>query len=171
MAEQYQKGNYVSYSTNGICRIDDIRQEAGIGKEPPKTYYILKPAADPGSTIFVPTTSPVLLAKMQKLPTREEVNAMILATLENNIPWEEDRKLRSAQFQVILKACDLKDLLRLVSCIYQKGQDLAARGKKLAASDEAVLRRAEGLIENELSFILELDKNQVGTYIQNKLSI
>ena len=170
MAEAYRKGDYVSYSCSGVCRIDDIRQESA-GKGEPKTFYILKPVADPGSTIFVPTSSPVLLAKMQRLPNKEEADALILSTKEDETPWIEDRKLRTAAFQTILKNCSLKELLGLVTCIYQKRADLAAKGKKLAASDESTLRRAETLIENELSFVLQLEGGQVGTYIREKLGI
>ena len=171
MAEAYRKGDYVSYSCSGVCRIDDIRQEAPAGKGEPKTFYILKPVADPGSTIFVPTSSPVLLAKMQRLPNKEEADAMILSTKEDEMVWIEDRKLRAAAFQTILKNCSLKELLGLVTCIYQKRADLAAKGKKLAASDESTLRRAENLIENELSFVLQLEGGQVGAYIREKLGI
>ena len=87
------------------------------------------------------------------------------------MPWIEDRKLRAASFQTILKACALKDLLRLVACIYRKRSELTAKGKKLAASDENTLRRAEGLIENELSFVLGLKGDQVGAYIREKLGM
>lgn len=171
MAEQYRKGDYVSYSCNGVCLIDDIRQDAPTGKGEPKTFYILKPVADNGSTIFVPTSSPVLLAKMQRLPNKEEVDAMILSTREDEMPWIDDRKIRAATFQTIVKACDLKELLGLVACIYRKRVDLTAKGKKLASSDENTLRRAEGLIENELSFVLQLKGDQVGAYIREKLAI
>lgn len=171
MAEQYRKGDYVSYSCSGVCLIDDIRQDAPAGKGDPKTFYILKPVADPGSTIFVPTGSPILLAKMQRLPSKEEADALILSTQEEEMPWIEDRKIRAASFQTILKACALKDLLRLVACIYRKRSELTAKGKKLAASDENTLRRAEGLIENELSFVLGLKGDQVGAYIREKLGM
>lgn len=171
MAEAYSIGDYVSYSSSGVCRIEDIRQEPPAGKEAPKTFYILKPLADPASTIFVPTSSPTLLAKMQRLPTKKEADAMILSTKEEEMPWIDDRKVRAATFQTIVKACKLKELLGLATCIYRKRSDLTTQGKKLSATDEAVLRRAEGLIENELSFALELQKEQVGAYIRETLSI
>ena len=170
MAEEYRKGDYVSYSCNGVCLVEDVRVDAPTGKGEPKTFYILKPVADQGSTIFVPT-SPTLLAKMQRLPSRGEVDALILSTKESALPWIEDRKVRAASFQTIIKACNLRELLELVSCIYQHGQALSAKGKKLTAADEAAMRRAEGLIENELSFVLQLSGDQVGTYIREKLAL
>lgn len=171
MAEQYRIGDHVSYSCNGVCRVDDIRADSPTGKGEPKTFYVLKPVADPGSTIFVPTGSAALLAKMQRLPTQEEIDRLILTTKEDELVWVEDRKLRSASFQAIVKACDLRELLRLVGCIYRQKLVLAEKGKKLAASDETALRRAEGLIENELSFVLQLSGDQVGAYIRQKLGI
>ncbi len=171
MAEEYRKGDYVSYSCNGVCLVEDIRVDAPTGKGEPKTFYILKPVADQGSTIFVPTSSPTLLAKMQRLPSRGEVDALILSTRESALPWIEDRKVRAASFQAIIKACNLRELLELVSCIYRHRVALSAKGKKLTAADEAAMRRAEGLIENELSFVLQLSGDQVGAYIREKLAL
>ncbi|MDO4516708.1 MAG: CarD family transcriptional regulator [Bacillota bacterium] len=171
MAEPYRIGDHVNYACSGVCRVADIRSDPPKAREAPKTFYILKPVADPGSTIFVPTTSQTLLAKMQPLPTREEVDRLILSTREETLAWIDDRKARAASFQALLKVCDLRELLRLVGCIYGQKQALAARGRKLAASDEAALRRAEGIIQNELSFVLQVPDDQVGAYIRQKLEI
>ena len=46
MAEEYRKGDYVSYSCNGVCLVEDVRVDAPTGKGEPKTFYILKPVAD-----------------------------------------------------------------------------------------------------------------------------
>lgn len=171
MAEQYRIGDHVSYSCNGVCLVADIRTDSPSGKEAPKPFYILKPVADPGSTIFVPTTSETLLAKMQRLPTQGEIDQLIRSTREEELAWVDDRKVRAASFQATIKACDLRELLRLVGCIYRKKQELADKGKKLAASDDATLRRAEGIIQNELSFVLQIPDDQVGAYIRAKLEI
>ena len=163
MAEEYRKGDYVSYSCNGVCLVEDVRVDAPTGKGEPKTFYILKPVADQGSTIFVPTSSPALLAKMQRLPSRGEVDALILSTKESALPWIEDRKVRAASFQTIIKACNLRELLEL-----DKSSQVLMFS---TAADEAAMRRAEGLIENELSFVLQLSGDQVGTYIREKLAL
>ena len=70
MAEAYRKGDYVSYSCSGVCRIDDIRQEAPAGKGEPKTFYILKPVADPGSTILCPPAARSFWLRCSGCPTR-----------------------------------------------------------------------------------------------------
>lgn len=171
MTAPYTKGEYVRYASNGVCLIDDIRQEISPGSRDKKLFYILKPVSNHGGTIFVPADNPALLNRMRPLPTGDEINDILLSLKNQDTAWIDDRKARTAAFQAILKECDLRALLELVSSIYQRRQSLAARGKKLSASDESVLRRAEGLIENELSFVLKLEEKQVGAYIQEKLNL
>lgn len=112
MAEPYRKGEYVRYSCNGVCLVDDIRMDT-LGKEAPKEFYILKPVSNPASTIFVPTASQALVDRMARLPNQEELDQLILSTRDKEIPWIEDRKVRLASFQAIIKTCDLRDLICL----------------------------------------------------------
>ena len=102
MAEPYQKGEYVRYSCNGVCLVDDIRLDRLAPKEAPKEFYILKPVSNPASTIFVPTASQTLVSRMARLPNREELDRLILSTRGEHMPWIEDRKVRLASFQAIV---------------------------------------------------------------------
>ena len=167
---RYEKGAYVQYGLNGVCRIEDVRVDS-LSKKDGGEYYVLRPIAERASTIMVPTGNQVLVSKMALLPSREELDALILSAREQDVVWVDDRKERNVVFQQTVKRCDLTELLALVSCIYHKRQELERAGRKLTAADEAVLRRAEGLIENELGFILELDAPQVGEYIREKLGV
>ena len=155
MAEPYRKGEYVRYACNGVCLVDDIRLDVPAGKGTPKEFYILKPVSNPASTIFVPTGSPALVEKMARLPNREELDQLILSVKDHPLPWIEDRKAR---------------LICLVVCISRRKRSLLATGKKLGASDETLLQRAEGLIANQVSFVLQVEDSQVGTYIREKLT-
>ena len=69
-----------------------------------------------------------------------------------------------------MKACDLRELICLVVRISRRKRSLLATGKKLGASDETLLQRAEGLIANQVSFVLQVEDSQVGTYIREKLT-
>ena len=75
-----------------------------------------------------------------------------------------------AFFQTIVKECDLGQLISLVSCIYHRREDLIAAGKKLGASDETLLQRAEALIENEVAYVLKVEQSEVSDYIRDKLA-
>ena len=171
MEELFHKGEYVRYAANGVCLVDDVRSDSLARKEAPKEFYILKPVSNPNSTIFVPTGSMTLVQKMSRLPDREELDRLILSTKGSHFPWIEDRKARLAQFQTIVKDCDLRSLICLAVCLYQRKQALLAAGKKLGASDEGYLQRAEALIENQVGFVLEISGDQVGPYLRKKLEI
>lgn len=169
MADTYRKGEYVRYACNGVCLVDDIRLDSLARKEAPKEFYILKPVSNPASTIFVPTGSAALVNKMSRLPDREELDQLILSTKGSQFPWIEDRKVRLARFQEIVKDCDLRNLICLALCIQQRKRTLSAAGKKLGASDEGVLQKAQALIENQVGFVLQVSSDQVGAYIRQKL--
>lgn len=166
MEQVYRKGEYVRYANNGVCLIEDIRSDSPRGKG--KEFYVLKPVGAPSSTIFVPLDNETLLARMGRLPTREEVDELILSVGDTGLAWVDNRKDRAALFQNLVKTNDLRELMGLARCIAQKKQELLSRGKKLSASDEGILRRAETLIENELAFVLCLPMDQVRSYIQAK---
>ena len=169
MAEPYRKGEYVRYSCNGVCLVDDIRMDT-LGKEAPKEFYILKPVSNPASTIFVPTASQALVDRMARLPNQEELDQLILSTRDKEIPWIEDRKVRLASFQAIIKTCDLRDLICLAVCLYQRQRTLSAVGKKLGSSDETILHRTEALIENQVSFVLQGSTDLVFIYLRDTLT-
>ena len=50
------------------------------------------------------------------------------------------------------------------------GEIHIAAGKKLGASDETLLQRAEALIENEVAFVLKVEQSEVSDYIRDKLA-
>ncbi len=166
----YQKGDYVQYGVNGVCLIEDIRRDE-LSRKSGGEYYVLKPVGERGSTILVPTGNETLVGRMTSLPSREELDYLVASTKEKTTPWIEDRKERNAAFQETVKRCDLRELLCMVGAIYQRRQNLLDEGKKLSAADENILRRAEGLIENELGFVLGLEGSRVGEYIREKLEI
>lgn len=167
---RFEKGAYIQYGISGVCLIEDIRQDA-LSKKTSADYYVLKPVNERGSTILVPTDSEALTARMRPLPSREELDALILSTRDRDLSWIEDRKERGAQFQLAVKRGDLEELLCTAGCIYRRRRELAEEGKRLPATDENILRRVENLIDNEIGFVLDLDGPQVGEYIRKKLGI
>ena len=167
---RFKKGDHILYGISGVCLIEDVRRDT-LSKEKKEEYYVLKPVAQRGATILVPTDNETLTARMSPLPSREELDSLLVSARQQTLPWIDDRKERGARFQLAVKRSDLEELLCLVSCIYQKRQELTAAGKKLSASDEAILRRAESLVENQMGFVLALDGPQVGEYIRERMDV
>lgn len=63
----YEVGGYVSYRSDGVCKIIDIRKEnfGVVGKD--TLYYVLSPVSDEKSTFFVPVDNEALVSMMRKV--------------------------------------------------------------------------------------------------------
>jgi len=165
----YNKGEYVQYALNGVCLIEDIKSINIDRSKNPKDFYVLKPTGANTSKIYVPVENEMLVSKMRPLLTKKEADALIDSLKDDKIDWIEDRKLRNTTFGSIIKESNPKELLKLVGCIYIQKQKLISEGKKLSGTDEKQLAQAEALIENELSFILNLEHKGLESYIKSRL--
>lgn len=158
----YQKGDYISYSGHGVCRISDIRaMDFGSGKQ---DYYIIEPIAAGNATIYLPRDNPKALSRIRPVLTKEEIDAIIFSVRNDQIPWINDRKVRIAQFQQILSRRDTRELLMMASCLHKRRTE-----KGLPASELEMLHKAEGMIEQEFSFALNIQREDIGQYIRDRL--
>ena len=161
----YQKGDHVRYGTNGVCVIADIETMTSMDRRSVKDYYVLRPVAESGTKIFVPLDNPALLGKMHAILTLEEINEAIRQSAADPLPWVGDRNRRSEAFKEILKTAEPFPLLQLCSCIHGRRLQLSQEGKRLSGSDEAILKQAERLVENEFAFSLDIPRSEVAAYI------
>lgn len=160
------KGDYVNYSTQGICKIEDMRS-IQFGADPrPRNYYILRPVHQGNAEVFVPADNPKLMERMRPILSAQEIDAAICSVRNQQMDWISDRKERTAQFQEILSRRDEKELLLLVSCLYLHSKE-SPRG--LSPTDTQTLKRAETIIAQEFSFSLGIQMEDIGNYIRSRL--
>lgn len=171
MKTPFRPNDYVKYGVNGVCLISDIQIVKAPDGSTESEYYVLKPISLPSSTIYVPVGNEVLVAKMRRLLSQEEIDQIIAAAENEDFEWVEDRKERGLKFHDILSRCDQQELLRLAKCIHSQKVKLIASGKKLSAGDETVMKQAEEFVANELAFVLDIPNSQVGDYIREILKI
>lgn len=169
MSNQYKVGEYVKYSSNGVCLIKDIQYMSFTGDSPTK-YYILSPRSNLTTVIYVPLENEALTSKMRCILTKEEIDTVLPNVDKEKISWMENRKERVERFQSIISSGDTLWLLRLVACLYQRKQQVIKTGKKFSLTDENFLQQSERIIENEFSFVLGIDPSKVKEYIQNKIN-
>lgn len=161
----YKKGEYIHYASAGICMVEDITSLGYLNND--EEFYILKPVGSKNSTVYVPVDNAEMTSKMRKILSRESIDQTIIHSLNGAVEWHTDRKRRNVVFKEILKSGECTEILKMIKCIYLEKLKLEAGGKKLSAADEAVLKAAEGLIDNEFSFALNIDEMGVGEYIRN----
>lgn len=158
----FQKGDYISYGGHGVCRIADIRKmNFGNGGQ---LFFVIEPITPGGATIYLPVEHPKTPTRMRPVLTKEEIDSLIQSVKNHEMPWIQDRKNRTAQFQQILARRDTRELLLLASCLHQRKTE-----KGLPASELEILHKVEGLIEQEFSFALKISRDSIGSYIQDRL--
>lgn len=158
----------VLYGTDGVCTITDITTRL-FGKKKAE-YYVLTPLHQTGSVIYVPADSEVLLRKMRRVLSAEEIRTLI-----HDIPsescgeWIADENARRTQFKAILQSGDRRELIRLIKTIYLHGQAQKQNGRKLHHSDEAMMKDAEKLLYNEFSYVLSIKPEEVLPLIMEEI--
>ena len=168
MARKYQKGEHVCYGMSGVCLIEDVREmTVAKGKD---TFYVLRPLQDRHSTFYIPANNALLTEKMREPVARQKIDALLEAARADNGEWIIDRKTRMETFREILRKADPLEVLRLYALLYRQKQTLSESGKRLAPSDENVLRQAEDLTKNEFGFSMQIQSDDAAQYIAEKLN-
>ena len=168
MEIKFSKGDYVKYRSNGVCLIENIGVP-DFATDSKSEYYMLRPTASQNTLIFVPSDSEILVSRMRRILTKDEIDNVIADVKNDNIEWPEGKKERLSYFQSILLSDQPVELLRLASCIHIKSGELEKNGKKLLSADVNALEQAEKLVENEFSFVLGINASEVSEYIRSKI--
>ena len=167
MARIFQKGEHVCYGMNGVCLIEDVR-EFSVGRNK-DTFYVLRPLRDRHSTFFIPTGNDALVAKMRDPISRDAIDELISSVRNDPGEWIDERKERMEVFREILRQAEPRDMLRLCVLIYEKKQKLSDSGKKIAPSDESMLKQAEDLLQIEFGFAMDTSADEAGAYIKKQM--
>ena len=166
----YQIGEVVSYGATGICTIEDIRLEslsrAGTKKQ---EYYILRPAATPTCTTYVPVHNEALTAKMRRIYTKQEIDGLIQSVKGQKLEWIDDTRRRADAFGQIVAQGISAELLKLISCLYLEKKSRSKGGRKFCATDEKLLSSAERMVSEEFAYALQIPQKQVTAYIAEQM--
>lgn len=152
----FEIGSYVSYRSEGVCKITDIRKEnfGVLGKD--TLYYVLTPAGDEKSTFFVPTDNEYLVSMMRKMLSAEEIYELIRRVARREHEWIEDSKRRSTHFKEILANGDREELVLLVRSVKRYINEQTSAGKKVYVTDLGAMQRANKLLFDEFSRMIPM---------------
>lgn len=129
---------------------------------------MLKPVSQDKSTVFVPTDNEALRAKMRKILTADEIDAIIAEVKTLPDVWEENDVLRREKYSEIIHSGDRKRVMLLIRTLYTVQQQRYKEGKRLHLSDERFLAEAERLLYDEFSTVLGIKNSDVVPYIIEK---
>lgn len=159
----YSAGDYVIYAGNGICKIEDIRQEnfSGIGE---RLYYIMNSVYENGARFFVPVSNECE-ERLRPVFSEEKIKTIIDQTEDIAPKWNESDEERSQSFEAILRSGNIAEILWLVKILNLHKREVREHNKKFHACDEKILTQAEKVITEEFAFVLGLSKREVIPYI------
>lgn len=162
-----EKGHVFVYGASGVCRVEDICiRDYGAGK---KEYYVLQPVFDLRSTLSIPVDAPAFATHARELLTKDEVIEIIDSVPSAEAEWIKDDKERIETFRSLLEGGVRKDIAVLIRTLYLHKKELAAKGKKLRSSDEAIMQRAEKLLYGEFAWVLGIEPKDVVDFIKNRV--
>lgn len=165
----YHTGDLVIYGNTGVCRISDIKalDYMKTGNEQP--YYILTPLFQ-NCTISAPVNNPKVF--MRPIISKEEAQQLIDEIPSIHAEAYHSHVLRQLtdHYEALLDTHDCRSLIELTMSIYTKKQFLLKQKKKFGAIDERFMKRAEDLLFGELSAALDIPRDRISEYIQNRLA-
>ncbi len=163
----FKQGDLIIYSNEGVCRVEEICPHKGLsGGE--KLYYRLAPVYGSGF-IFIPVDTKVF---MRSVITKEDAENLIakIPEIKSAAIDTNNQKMLSEYYRSSFTSHKCEDLLQLIKTVYVKTQKLIINGKKPGQTDRRYMKRAEELLHGELAAALEIPFDDVGEYIEKKLS-
>ena len=159
----YSVGDKIIYGENGVCTVECIGPLAVSGASRDRMYYHLRPLIGSG-TYFAPVDT---AAYMRPIMSREEAHALIDA-----MPGIEPAICNDSRFNHVdafyRELFKLHTNEALVSVI--KGLRCRMAVKKTRSSRaEATMKRAKDILHGELSVALDIEFDQVESYIRERL--
>ena len=154
----FRVDDVIVYGVQGVCKIADTEEKTVSGVK--KTYFVLKPVADGGATIFVPTDNEHVLKKMRRLLTKEEIHQLIRSMPEENPQCIANENERKELYKIILAKGDHLQMIQMLKAIYANKKEREAEGKRWHMSDERFFKDAEQILYNEFQYVLGLNSKE-----------
>lgn len=165
----FQVGDTVIYGTNGACRITGVTQKE-FGQQKSE-YYVLNPVYDPRSTIFVPKDNAILLAKMRRVLSAEEIYRLIRTLPQEESGWIDQEEERKKKYAAVIAGGDRRELLKVIRALYLHRQRQKAAGRRMHIADERFFHEAEKILYDEFALVLHIRPDQVQPFILQQVEL
>lgn len=165
----FEKGEYVVYGQNGICKVSEITSldMSGIDKE--KQYYVLLPLSAKGSTIYCPTDNTKLV--LRNVLSKEEAWELIDEIPDIEELWIMNEKMRENDYKQAIRSGNLKELIRIIKTLYLRKQERIAVCKKMTSTDDKYFHMAEERLYSELALAIGRDAGEMEAIIKERVDM
>ena len=152
----FKVNDYLVYGKD-VCLVKEIK----IIKE--MDYYSLVPINDTSLKITVPVNSD----KIRNLISKDEVNEIINDMSSIEVIDTEEKFLESEYKRLLTNGTPL-DLIKLIKTIYLRNKERVQNKKRIMDKDKDYIDKAEELLYNEFSIVLDLSFEDTREFINNK---
>ena len=163
----FKVNDIVVYGAQGVCEIVDTAEKKIDGQI--KKYFVLKPKNDYKVVCYVPTWNKKALAKIRKVMTKQDVDALIDSMPSQTPTWIDNENERKETYKKILAGGDHASIISMVQALFFHKKERESEGKRLHMSDEHFMKDAEQLLYNEWQYVLNVDKAGLMAYIFERL--
>jgi CarD family transcriptional regulator len=163
----FKVGELIIYGNYGVCKVESIDLPNISGIDNSKLYYTLSPLYH-NEKIFTPVDTTVF---MRPVITFEEAEQLIsrIPSIDENAIDIGDIKLLESYYKKCLQSHDCYDLLKLIKTVYTREKIVTEQGKKLGQIDKRFMDIAEDQLYGEFAVALRIPKENVRSYIEDKL--
>lgn len=164
----FRVNDVIIYGSQGVCEIVAMEEKSIGGAK--KTYFVLKPIKDSGSTIYAPTDNESVRKKMRRLLTVSQIHALIDSMPDEKTAWIDNVNERKEHYKNLLAGGDHAALIQMIKAIYAHKKEREAAGKRLHMMDEYFFKDAEQILYNEFQYVLNLSgKDALMKYILERI--
>ena len=165
----FQAGEYVVYSSLGVCEVLGITASSLRPEEEQKQYYRLVPVNGSGE-IMVPVDTPVFI---RRILSGDEANDLIDSIPAMQVQPFHARGLQELKqhYNQALSSRDPAELLRLILSIRMKKQERLRQNQRIGIIDENCQKRAMNLLYGEFSLSLGIPFGDVDEYVLTRAGL
>lgn len=103
--------------------------------------------------------------RMRSVMDRDEAMKFIKSIPEINEKEILNEKMREQEYKTDILSGNHEKIVSVIKLLYVRKQERIAQGKRATATDERYFRQAEDVLFSELSFVLNVPKDQMEQFI------
>lgn len=153
----YNIGDYVLYKRD-VCKVKNIKKRENVD------YYELEPIDDNSLKIEIPVNNKLI----KDLIDKEEIKQLITKISSIDI-IECNDKLLESEYKKLLSTGNKEDLIRIIKTTYLRNKERLDNKKKISDKDNTYFQKAERILYNEFSIVLNMTYDETKEYIINQV--
>ncbi len=167
--QMYEINDLIMYGSTGVCKVSDITTPDFAAEKEDNLYYVLTPLYQNG-VIYAPVNNEKVF--MRPVITEDEAKDLIdnIPRIHTEIYKNSSMQQLTKYYQSVLDTHRCLDLLKLTKSIHEKKEAAMKQNRHLGQIDKKFMKRAEDLLFGEFAAALHISKDDVQSYIEDRLA-